>query len=48
METLGYNHISLGKRKKNRMKIKRINGNPHLTLIPQSFSDGVIEYKVDS
>lgn len=38
-------HKPEGKRKKKRMKSKRIKGNPHLTLVPQSFADGVLEYR---
>lgn len=44
---IGYNHISLG-REKEKMKSKKIKGYPHLTLVPQNFSYGVIEYNVRS
>lgn len=36
-----------GKRKKKK-KSKRTKGSSHLTLVPQSLSDGVIEYRVHS
>ncbi|KAL0693984.1 hypothetical protein Bca4012_061164 [Brassica carinata] len=46
METSPQSHKSEGKRKKKRMKSKRIKGNPLLTLVSQTFSEGVLEYVV--